>query len=426
MSTAAFRRLELGDAMVNRWYYRQSGQEFGPLELADLSELARTAALAPDASVRRGERGPWMSAQAVPELFAQAAEHEELHDLSELNLEFVDSRIGHASAASTAGSPPHPAAAASDDAALQNLSELDFVLVDSRTSGELPAAGKPPAPHVPARAEPGGTSDEELPVLGRLAEDDTAEVGDEPIDDEPPTGSDPFADHPHSNSKVSRPQRGLTPSDEPADDEPLDEDDFDEEDAVPVADEPQHERIFVLIDEVEHGPFNREELQKMAAAGRVRGDHRLRSGDDGQWQFLRDVADGYGLGTSVQEANPPVPPLSKGGVGGVATTSAAGRAATPATSETRPAAQAAVSRMAQIVAEASAHAGPAKREKRKKRPRTDGAGRFFRVSLEGANLKLLLIPAAALVFLAFRFLDFGPSDQSYYDRIMPLYQKFQA
>jgi hypothetical protein len=59
--------------MASQWYYRQAGNEFGPVTLDFLGQLMRAGQLAPSDWVREGETNPWRPVPTVAQLQAAAA-----------------------------------------------------------------------------------------------------------------------------------------------------------------------------------------------------------------------------------------------------------------------------------------------------------------------------------------------------------------
>jgi hypothetical protein len=73
--------------MVDEWYYRLLGTEFGPVSFDLIFERARGGDLKPDDELRHGSEREWVRADSVVGLFP---EPEELHDLSELDFQFAE------------------------------------------------------------------------------------------------------------------------------------------------------------------------------------------------------------------------------------------------------------------------------------------------------------------------------------------------
>jgi GYF domain 2 len=71
--------------MSTQWCYRLGHTEIGPVDFEELSNLARSGELAPDAEVRAQRGGEWIRAGSLAGLFAGP---EELRDLSELSFRF--------------------------------------------------------------------------------------------------------------------------------------------------------------------------------------------------------------------------------------------------------------------------------------------------------------------------------------------------
>lgn len=73
--------------MTDEWFYKTLGQEWGPVSFDEIVELAKAEQLAPSDEVRGSRDAPWVPAGSIVGLFP---EPEELTDLSELDITFVD------------------------------------------------------------------------------------------------------------------------------------------------------------------------------------------------------------------------------------------------------------------------------------------------------------------------------------------------
>ena len=58
---------------MDSWYYKLSGDEYGPVSLEELVGLAKNRALSSDDEVRFGEKGPWRRAGSMGQLMAHMA-----------------------------------------------------------------------------------------------------------------------------------------------------------------------------------------------------------------------------------------------------------------------------------------------------------------------------------------------------------------
>ena len=59
--------------MAAEWYYKELGQDFGPISTAQLQLYARTGEIGPDTFVRNGSNGKWVAACRVKGLFDVSA-----------------------------------------------------------------------------------------------------------------------------------------------------------------------------------------------------------------------------------------------------------------------------------------------------------------------------------------------------------------
>src|SRR6185369_13495197 len=59
---------------MSNWFYRKSGQDFGPIPSSALKQLAAIGQLSPGDAVRREDMEKWTTARKVQGLFAEGSE----------------------------------------------------------------------------------------------------------------------------------------------------------------------------------------------------------------------------------------------------------------------------------------------------------------------------------------------------------------
>jgi hypothetical protein len=287
--------------MAHSWYYRSRGQLSGPIDFAELAQLAAGGALQPGDELRQGEHGDWVPAASVVGLFP---EPEELHDLADLQFQFVEStpaRVG--------------AFAGSDQVA--TLDDLNIRVV-SEPAATRKAGPRPPAnsgsPATVAVDEPetegwyyqslgqnlGPMPFGELVRLaqdGVISHDDMVRRGQSGAWQRAVRVEELASEFPPADAVVkttNRIARNIPPSppaapvksppdqpDEVADDDPVD--DVGPDLPAPPAPPEPSDRWFCRIDDIEHGPLTRDELAGMARHNRIKPETQVKEGDDGVW-----------------------------------------------------------------------------------------------------------------------------------------------
>jgi GYF domain 2 len=308
--------------MAHSWYYRSREQVSGPLDFAELTQLAASGAIQPSEEVRSGDQGEWMPAGSIVGLFP---EPEDLEDLSDLNFQFVESgavRNGPSDSDST-GQLATP-----DDLDIQIVSEPAVPKSKDRPGNADPLpdlAIKKPAsdgwfsqslgqelgpmpleelirlvgdgvvlPNDGVRRGHTGAWQravriDELASEFRRIESAQQSLVEEAAESIPSTAR---------RESPARPQDGPAASDNGA---PAVADDPELPPPPPLAETEPAERWFCRIDDVEHGPLTRDELSAMAQHDRIKPETQVKLGDDGSWKIAATVE---GLFAPVETADP--------------------------------------------------------------------------------------------------------------------------